>query len=268
MNMRLMVVIYFFLGVMLNSMPNVVNAGDHTINERIQELEQSLKELQDRQKQAPKGYEKTVEEHLEKLERTQPVSEGGEAGNMVFFRGGGFRASSDRSNETFSDVFGAQGLNDGNKGYYVGAGLDMLLSKNLWGLLSNTWAFGEIGVEFKRFNSKKATQSGPAAAGAGLRRDKVEITQLTVSVSPKIMFMEGSRFRPWIIPVGLDFHVISPPSNETTVLDVGAQFAVGAQYRLWNAFHLGVDGRYHVATSQTDTNNDFGSVGAYVGIAF
>ena len=82
------------------------------------------------------------------------------------------------------------------------------------------------------------------------------------------MFMEGSRFRPWIIPVGLDFHVISPPSNETTVLDIGAQFAVGAQYRIWQAFHLGVDARYHVATSQTTTNNDFGSVGAYVGIAF
>ncbi len=213
--------------------------------------------------------ELTVEERLERLERSQPSSQGREAGNMVFFRGGGFFAGSDRSNETFSDVFGAQGFNDGDTGYYVGAGLDLVLSKDFWGMLSETWALGEIGVEFKRFNSKKATQSGPAAAGVTpLRRDKVEITQLTVSVSPKFMFMEGSKFRPWVIPVGLDFHVISPPSNETTVLDIGAQFAVGAQYRVWKAFHLGVDGRYHVATGQTDTNNDFGSVGAYVGIAF
>lgn len=212
--------------------------------------------------------ELTVEERLEKLERNQSLSQGGETGNMVFFRGGGFFAGSDRSNETFSDVFGAQGLSDGDTGYYVGAGLDLVLSKDLWGMLSHAWALGEIGVEFKRFNSKHATQSGPAAAGAGLKRDKVEITQLTVSVSPKIMFMEGSRLRPWIIPVGLDFHVISPPSNETTVLDIGAQFAVGAQYRVWKAFHLGIDGRYHVATGQTDTNNDFGSVGAYIGIAF
>jgi hypothetical protein len=91
---------------------------------------------------------------------------------------------------------------------------------------------------------------------------------LTVNVAPKIMFMEGSRFRPWIIPVGLDFHVISPPSNDSTYLDIGAQFAVGAQYRLWKAFHLGVDGRFHLATNQTDTTNNFGTVGGYVGIAF
>jgi hypothetical protein len=91
---------------------------------------------------------------------------------------------------------------------------------------------------------------------------------LTVNVAPKIMFMEGSRFRPWIIPAGLDFHVISPPSNDTTVLDIGVQFAVGAQVRVWKALHLGVDGRFHLATGQTDTTNNFGTAGAYLGIAF
>ena len=97
---------------------------------------------------------------------------------------------------------------------------------------------------------------------------KVELTMLTVSVSPKLMFMEGSRFRPWIIPAGLDFHVISPPSNDTTVLDVGVQFAAGAQYRVWKAVHLGVDGRFHLAAGETDTTNNFGTVGAYLGIGF
>jgi hypothetical protein len=97
---------------------------------------------------------------------------------------------------------------------------------------------------------------------------KVQITMLTVNVTPKIMFMEGSRFRPWVIPVGLDFHVISPPPNDTTALDIGVQFAVGAQYRIWKAIHLGVDGRFHLATGQTDTTNNFGTAGAYVGIAF
>ncbi len=189
---------------------------------------------------------------------------------MVFFRGGGAFAASDRSNEVFSDVL--TGAATGDTGYYVGAGLDMVLSKNLWGMMSNTWALGEIGVEFKRYDAKTAGKSAIAAAtngsGATVPTDKVEITQLTVSISPKIMFMEGSRLRPWIIPVGLDFHVISPPSNETTVLDIGAQIAVGAQYRLWKAFHVGVDGRYHLAAGQTDTDNSFGTAGAYVGIAF
>lgn len=197
------------------------------------------------------------------------AQEGG-TGNMVFFRGGGAFATSDRSGETFSDVKNAFGAGNasGDTGFYVGAGLDLVLSKDLWGMMSSTWALGEIGVELKRYDSKSATQSGHAAAGLGAQTDKVEITQLTVSVSPKIMFMEGSRLRPWIIPVGLDFHVISPPSNETTVLDIGAQIAVGAQYRLWKAFHVGVDGRYHLAAQWTDTDNSFGTVGAYVGIAF
>ena len=91
---------------------------------------------------------------------------------------------------------------------------------------------------------------------------------LTVDIAPKIMFMEGSRFRPWIIPVGLDFHVISPPSNDTTVLDIGAQFAAGAQYRIWKAVHLGVDGRFHLTANQTDTINNYGTVGGYLGIGF
>lgn len=200
-----------------------------------------------------------------------------ETGNMVFFRGGGVWATSDRSNETFTDAFGGAGtgINDGDSGYYVGAGLDLVLSKDMWGMTSNTWVLGEIGVEFKRFQSKDVLVAVPSVCGAATgntvctgRTEKVQITMLTVNVAPKIMFMEGSRFRPWIIPVGLDFHVISPPSNDTTVLDIGAQFAVGAQYRLWKAFHLGVDGRFHVAANQTDTTNNFGTAGAYVGIAF
>ena len=202
------------------------------------------------------------------------AAEGGETGNMVFFRGGGAFANSDRAGEVFTDVFGFNGRNsDSNTGYYVGAGLDLVLSKNLWGMMGGTWALGEIGVEYKRFNSKTVQIAVPSTCSdnvptCSLVTGKVQITMLTVSISPKIMFMEGSRFRPWIIPVGLDFHVISPPSNDTTVLDIGGQFAVGAQYRIWKAFHLGVDGRYHLTSGQTGTTNNFGTAGAYLGIAF
>jgi len=198
------------------------------------------------------------------------AAEDGGTGNMVFFRGGGAFAASDRAGEGFTDVF--SGANDGGAGYYVGAGLDLVLSKNLWGMMGKTWALGEINVEYKKFNSKVSPVAVPALTaalpGGGNTPGTVNITMLTVSVSPKIMFMEGSRFRPWIIPVGLDFHVISPPSNATTVLDIGAQFAVGVQYRLWKAFHVGVDGRYHLAAGETGTTNNFGTAGAYLGIAF
>lgn len=56
---------------------------------------------------------------------------------------------------------------------------------------------------------------------------------LTVDIASKVKFMQGSDFQPWIIPVGLDFHVISPPSNQTTVLDIGVQFGAGAENRVW-----------------------------------
>ncbi len=219
----------------------------------------------------------TVEERLERLEqKTLSASPGAEqeTGNMVFFRGGGAWATSDRSGEVFTDVFGFQGNNSGDSGYYVGAGLDLVLTRDIWDLFPGTWVLGEIGVEFKRFDSKRVTQAVPstcAAAGVptcSVRKEKVQITMLTVNVAPKIMFMEGSRFRPWIIPAGLDFHVISPPSDDTTVLDIGVQFGVGAQFRVWKALHLGVDGRFHLATGQTDTTNNFGTAGAYFGIAF
>ncbi len=117
--------------------------------------------------------------------------------------------------------------------------------------------------------SGSTTPGVPAANPCGgVSVGKFELTMLTVSISPKLMFIEGSRFRPWIIPAGLDFHVISPPSNDTTVLDVGVQFAGGAQYRVWKAVHLGLDGRFHLAAGETDTTNNFGTVGAYLGIGF
>lgn len=191
----------------------------------------------------------------------------GEIGNQVFFRGGWAGATSDRSGEVFTDVFGTPTRNDGQSGYYVGAGLDLVLSKDVWGMMSKTWALGEIGVEFKRFNSNTVTVAVPTVAGAPTT-NQVQITMLTVDVAPKIKFLEGNRLRPWIIPVGLDFHVISPPSNATTYLDIGVQFGGGLEYRLFKAFHVGLDGRFHIASDQTQTSNSFGTVGGYVGIHF
>ena len=209
---------------------------------------------------------------------TDPVLADEAVGNQVFFRGGAAFLTSDRAGEVFTDVFGRNNQrNDGKSGYYVGAGLDLVLSKDVWGMMSNTWALGEIGVEFKRWNSKVVTVAVPstcagalggAAPGCSVLNDKVQLTMLTVSVAPKIKFWEGSRLRPWIIPIGLDFHVISPPSNDTTVLDIGGHVGAGLEYHLFRAFHVGLDGRFHLATGQTDTTNNFGTVGAYVALSF
>jgi opacity protein-like surface antigen len=201
-----------------------------------------------------------------------------DTGNVVFFRGGFAGLTSNRANELFTDVRGTVGLNDGGTGYYVGAGLDLVLTRDLWGMMSGVEADGEIGVEFKRFHSAKVLNTGNLGAGtAGAATALVaqnttpstaQITMLTVDVAPKLKFMEGSAFRPWIIPIGLDFHVISPPSNHTNYLDIGVQFGAGFEYQFWKKMKVGLDGRFHLASNQTDTVNNFGTIGPYLGIGF
>ncbi|MBI3809709.1 MAG: hypothetical protein HY284_04530, partial [Nitrospirae bacterium] len=114
---------------------------------------------------------------------TADLAQADETGNMVSFRGGWAGMTSDRANEVFTDVFGRNNQrNDAKSGYYVGGALDLVLSKDVWGMLSKTWALGEIGVEFKRWDSKNVTVAvpstcagalGAAAPGCSVRNDKV-----------------------------------------------------------------------------------------------
>jgi len=91
---------------------------------------------------------------------------------------------------------------------------------------------------------------------------------LTVDISPKLKFNQFGNLVPWIIPVGLDFHVISPPSNGSNYLDIGVQFAAGVEYQVWKELKVGADARFHLASNQTNTVNNFWTVGPYVGIGF
>lgn len=189
-------------------------------------------------------------------------------GNMVFFKGGFVGLNSNRGNEFFTDcglTSTTCGQNNDSTGWYVGAGLDLVLTKDVWGMMNKTWAVGEIGLQFNRISSHTVTGGVSALTGPNA---KTQLTMVTIDVAPKIKFMEGSKFRPWIIPVGLDIHVISPPSNQTQYLDVGVQFGAGIEYEVWKAFKVGLDGRYHLTANMTNTNNSYGQVGPYVGITF
>jgi hypothetical protein len=204
-----------------------------------------------------------------------PVSAEEGTGNMVFFKGGYMNLNQDRGTQIFSDTNGATGVNGGNTGWYAGAGLDLVMSKNAWGAMDKTWVVGEIGLQFNRVNSENVNNAAGSIyqctvgnACPTLGRQKVELTMMTINVAPKIKFMEGSAFRPWVIPVGLDFHVISPPSNATQYLDLGLQFGAGFEMQVWKAFVLGVDARYHWTAKMTNTNNDYFQIGPYLGIAF
>ncbi len=171
-------------------------------------------------------------------------------GNQVFFRGGGAFLSEDRGGQIFTDTGGVTGtFNNEDSGFYVGGGVELVLSNNVWGFMPKTTVLGEIGVEYRRFDSKEVLQAAGVLASDfdNFPIEKVQLTMLNVSVSPKIKFNEGSRLRPWIIPVGLDFIVISPPSNDTTYLDVGVQFAGGLEYNIYGPFNVGADVRYHLS---------------------
>lgn len=225
--------------------------------------------------------------------------------NMLFFRGGFTELEEDRAFNSFTDVhniLGASPENREDSGTYIGAGFDFVLTHDVWGLMRDTWVIGELGLEYKDLGTKNTNTVVPLAecliaTGTDLgtcvpaTKGDINITMLTISASPKIKFMEGSKLRPWIIPVGLDIHVISPPSDAATVLDLGAQFGAGVDYEITKGIFLGIDGRYHYAADNThanadltaaqrnalksagltvdsDQSNNFWSVGGYIGIGF
>ncbi len=97
----------------------------------------------------------------------------------------------------------------------------------------------------------------------------VTVSQFTLTAAPKIKFMKGSAFRPWVIPFGLGIHVISPPSNGVTVLNPGVMFGTGAEYAIWKSIKLGADVRYHLTGRSVDgVNTDGMTAGGYLGIGF
>lgn len=287
-----------------------VSAADTAdLEKRLKMLEEEVMKLRQElatATSAPAEPVKQVESRVTKLENWANTQPSKVAGNMVFFRGGYASLNDDRGYGAFTDVnglgnaLGVTPINDGDTGWYVGAGFDFLLSRDTLGLLPNTWTMAELSVEFSHLSSERTLMTGPLAvcllAGGALGTcgalvGDQDLTMLTVSASPKLKFMEGSKFRPWIIPVGLDFHVISPPSDSTNYIDVGAQFAAGAEYELIPGINLGADFRYHLLADFTspdynltaaqraalgglgigvndDADNDYWTVGAYLGIGF
>ncbi len=95
------------------------------------------------------------------------------------------------------------------------------------------------------------------------------VNMATVSASPKIKFLKDHAFRPWLIPVGFELNVISPPSDAITVLTPGMVFGVGADYKIWKNLYVGADVRYHYAPGDVDgINVNTFNAGGYVGIGF
>jgi opacity protein-like surface antigen len=179
--------------------------------------------------------------------------------------------------------------NRNNEGFYFGGAFDYNINNDLFGLVDDTSFAIELGVEYSQFGSANNTLTdGTLSALAADPNGAVNVngtkysivnlnagsqkatdSRLRINASPKIKFFHGSKFRPWIIPVGLDLNILGVPSNAVSVLNSGMQFGAGAEYDIFRGIVLGSDVRYHYSTSKLDgTATDGFSAGGYVGFKF
>lgn len=166
-------------------------------------------------------------------------------------------------------------------GFYYGGAIDFNMNNDLFGLMDGV-SFGlELGLEYTEFGDKKRSgltetittldslQPGGGAVPAGNFQQSVTVNMLRVSAAPKLKFMHGSKFRPWLIPAGIDINIISPPSDAVTVLNTGMQFGAGAEYEVFNGIVVGADGRYHWTPDDVDgVDTDGFTLGGSVGFKF
>lgn len=271
----------------------------HSVDERVKQLENQLRVIQNQLNQIKSESKKELEQATQAkdtaiqardtaiqakdkaVEATEQATLAVTRGDrqdrksrMLFFRGGFAHAMHGRNGVTLqSNVapLGAQEQGD-RDAWYVGAGFDWRLTRDVWGAMARTDVFAELMFEYKRFGGQQGNvlaNSPTQLAGGALNPRKVTVSQFTLTAAPKIKFLEGSKIRPWIIPAGLAIHVISPPSESITVLTPGVMFAAGADYNIWKDFYVGLDARYHITGGKHDgVNIDGLTAGGYLGIGF
>ncbi len=164
--------------------------------------------------------------------------------------------------------------------FYYGGAIDFNVNNDLFGLMDHTSFNLELGIEYTEIASEKRNGLGIvadlAAGGDGTgsaiplgTQQSVTVNMLRISAAPKIKFMHDSKFRPWLIPVGLDMNIISPPSDAITVLNTGMQFGIGADYEIFDGIVVGADTRYHHTFDDMDgVQTDGFTLGGSVGFKF
>lgn len=248
-----------------------IRALEAQMNQMRQMMSQMQAELSATKQQDPKVQE--LDDWMQSMKSAPVKAETRD--NMVFFRGGYAKNDTARNGVSIqSNVVpvGAQDQSD-NDAWYIGAGFDFSLSPDLWGLMDDTEVLGELMFEYKEFGAHvqgNALANDPTPiAGGGLNPRSVTVNQFTLTAAPKVKFLKGSAFRPWVIPFGLAMHVVSPPSESITVLNPGIMFGGGADYKIWKDLYVGADARYHLTGGAADgVNTDGFTAGGYLGIGF
>lgn len=196
--------------------------------------------------------------------------------NLVAVRGGWSKLDHARANTNSVLTDGGLLSNNTNAdGYYFGGAFDFNVNNDLFGMMDDTSFMIEFGFEYSQFGTGVNTltngtlnTNGGAVVLNGASGTSTD-ARLRINASPKIKFMHGSKFRPWLIPVGLDVNILGVPSNAVSVLNAGMNFGAGAEYDLFRGIVIGADTRYHYMTSKIDgtPNNGF-TAGGYVGFKF
>lgn len=189
--------------------------------------------------------------------------------NLVAVRGGWEALDHARGNVNPLTDGAALSNNQNNEGYYFGGAFDFNVNNDLFGLMDDTSFAIELGIEYAQYGQGDNATTGDIGLIATTTSPSATDARLRINASPKIKFMHGSKFRPWLIPVGLDINILGVPSNAVSVLNSGMQFGAGAEYDLFRGIVLGSDVRYHYSTSKLDgTATDGFSAGGYVGFKF
>lgn len=185
--------------------------------------------------------------------------------NLVVVRGGWEQLDHARSDGNILDKGAFLSNNTSATGFYTGGAFDFNVNNDLFGFVNDTSFLVELGFEYSQFGKGTNTLSSAVGSTSPNSTD----ARLRLNASPKIKFFHGSKFRPWIIPVGLELNILGVPSNAVSVLNSGMQFGGGAEYDIFRGIVLGSDVRYHYSTGSINgTPTDGFSMGGYVGFKF
>jgi len=262
---------------------NSSNAKVDALESQLQSMQAEIRSLRAASGRAHVDPDTAKVQELDQW-MTSVKSEGtpskGAKDNMVFFRGG-YGHNNDQRGGTLDPssaanpngaLVGAIGDRDA---WYAGAGFDFNINDNLFGMMNGTEVLAELMFDYKQLGERKANGlSAPATAALGIpgltaNTQSATVNALTLAASPKLKFMKGSNFRPWLIPAGMEITVISPPSDAITVLNPGMMFGAGADYKIWKDIYAGADVRYHHSFDNVDGVNPDGiTAGGYLGLGF
>ena len=199
--------------------------------------------------------------------------------NMLYFRGGytmndQSMAATTNSATLADGTVATLGSKGGSNGWNFGAGVDFNLHDDLFGLMKGAEVLGELDLNYVDLGTFTAgAVSGVANAAHVSLSNSQQASQsmLRISTSPKIKFMKGSKIRPWVIPVGFTFNIISPPSQANTITELkpGMNFGTGVDYNIWKSLYIGADVRYFMATTSLNGTNVNGlTAGGQLGFGF